>query len=161
VALVVESGAHRVRRVPLTEVHDVAESRSRTPRPTTDLAPGRVRLQVAFTPPPGQHLDDRYGPATRLVVSATPEALLRSGAGRGTDLVRELELDATVGDGVLHIAALAATCDDADNNPDDINPDDINTDDGGAACHVHQQDWGVPIRVRVGAPAELRLPLLG
>ena len=29
------------------------------------------------------------------------------------------------------------------------------------ACHVHQQDWGVPVRLVDGAPADLRLYLAG
>ena len=55
----------------------------RTRRPPTDLAAGAVELQVVFVPPPGQKLDDRYGPSTRLVVSSTPPELLESGARRG------------------------------------------------------------------------------
>ncbi len=31
----------------------------------------------------------------------------------------------------------------------------------GAACRMHQQDWGIPVRIEDGAPAELRLPLGG
>ena len=85
----------------------------RTHRPVTDVAPGEVDLEVVFTPPAGQKLDDRYGPATRLVVSATPPGLLKEGDGTGTDLTRRLTLDAHVGDGVLHVAARAASCDDA------------------------------------------------
>ena len=55
----------------------------RTSRPVTEVASGPVELEVVFTPPAGQKLDDRYGPATRLVVSSTPPALLREGEGRG------------------------------------------------------------------------------
>jgi hypothetical protein len=29
------------------------------------------------------------------------------------------------------------------------------------ACHLNSQDWGVPVRVVAGAPAELMLPLHG
>ena len=58
-------------------------SRSAPTGRSTEVAPGEVDLEVVFTPPPGQKLDERYGPATRLVVSATPPALLREGEGRG------------------------------------------------------------------------------
>ena len=105
-------------------------------------------LEVAFVPPRGQKLDDRDGPATRLVVTATPPALLRYGEGRGTELTRLLVLDEHVGDGVLHVAAMAASCDDdaAVEFP---------------ACHIHQQDWGVPVRLVAGAEPRLTLMLHG
>ncbi len=71
--IVVESGAHRLTRIPLAqEVLQVSGDRLRTQRPPTPLRPGRLTLSVAFTPPPGQKLDDRYGPSTHLVVSSTP-----------------------------------------------------------------------------------------
>jgi hypothetical protein len=53
-------------------------------------------------------------------------------------------LDPNVGEGVLHVAARAASCDIEGHN---------------AACHMHQQDWGVPVRVTAGAPTVLELPL--
>jgi hypothetical protein len=52
------------------------------------------------------------------------------------------------GDGVLHVAAVAAAC---DNDPAVEFP----------ACHVHQQDWGVPLRLEAGGPARLDLLLRG
>jgi hypothetical protein len=110
------------------------------------VAPGRLVLDVAFTPPPGRKLDERYGPATRLTVSASPPELLREGGGAGTDLHRELLLGD--GEGVLHITAQAAACDD---DPAVEHP----------ACHVARQDWGVPIRVTPDGADELRLVLLG
>jgi hypothetical protein len=147
--VVVESAAHRLTRVRLPEEALVVDGVAhRTHRPVTELAAGPVELTVVFTPPAGQKLDERYGPSTRLVVSSTPPGLLRAGEGRGEGLTRRLELDAHVGDGVLHVAAMAASCDEAD----------------GAefpACHVHQQDWGVPVRLVEGAPSELRLYLAG
>ena len=81
------------------------------------------------------------------IVEATPPALVKDGYGRGTDLTRTIVLDATVGDGVLHVAARAASCD----------------EDGGegAACHMHQQDWGVPVRIVEGGATQLVLPLSG
>ncbi len=145
--LVVESAAHRLSRVPLGASARATGASHTTGRPTTEVRAGEVELAVAFTPPPGQHLDERYGPATRLVVTATPPALLREGEGRGTGLVRRLVLDAAVGDGVLHVAAMAASCDDGD--------------EVGAACHVHQQDWGVPVRLTPDGAMRIDLPLGG
>jgi thiol-disulfide isomerase/thioredoxin len=148
--VVVESAAHRLTRLRLPEEALVVDGVARrTARPVTELAPGQVRLEVVFTPPPGQKLDDRNGPATRLVVSATPPGLLAEGDGSGTDLVRAITLDAHVGDGVLHVAARAASCDE--------------TGEGAEfpACHVHQQDWGVPVRVVEGGPSALTLHLAG
>ena len=63
-------------------------------------------------------------------------------------MTRRLFLDPHVGDGVLHVAATAASCDDA-------------SDVEFPACHVHQQDWGVPVRLVEGAPARLQLYLAG
>ncbi|QMW66132.1 redoxin domain-containing protein [Mumia sp. ZJ1417] len=145
--LVVESAAHRLTRVPLGASARATGASHTTGRPATEVRSGEVELAIAFTPPPGQHLDERYGPATRLVVTATPPALLREGEGRGTGLVRRLVLDPAVGDGVLHIAAMAASCDDGD--------------EIGAACHVHQQDWGVPVRLTDDGAARIDLPLGG
>ncbi len=149
--IVVESAAHRITRVrlPARLAGEILDAGShRTARPVTDLAPGELRLEVAFTPAPGQKLDTRYGPSTRLQVSASPAGLLLDGAGDGTDLVRTLRIDPAVPEGVLHVTAQAASCDD---DPAIEYP----------ACHLAQQDWGVPVRVVRGAPAELRLPLLG
>jgi hypothetical protein len=145
--VVVESAAHRLTRLRLPDEALVVDGvAQRTLRPVTELAPGEVSLVVEFAAPAGQKLDDRYGPPTRLVVTATPPQLLRDGEGRGTDLTRRLVLDPHVGDGVLHVAATAASCDDAATTEF-------------PACHVHQQDWGVPIRLVEGAPTELVLML--
>lgn len=147
--VVVESARHRLTRLRLPEeavrVEAVAH---RTQRAATDVAPGRLRLDVVFEAPAGQKLDTRYGPSTRLLVSATPPELLLAGDGAGTDLSRELEIDAAVEEGVLHVSAMAASCDD---DPDNEYP----------ACHVHQQDWGVPVRVVEGAADRLPLVLAG
>ncbi|MDP3714178.1 MAG: NHL domain-containing thioredoxin family protein [Mycobacteriales bacterium] len=146
--LVVESAAHRVTRLRLPDEALVVDGvAQRTQRPAQDVAPGRVQLAVVFEPPPGQHLDERYGPSTRLVVSASPPELLLEGAGAATDLGRELVL--APGDGVLHVAATAASCDDA-SGPDEH-----------PACHITQQDWGIPVRVVEGAPVEIGLVLRG
>ncbi len=147
--VVVESAGHRLTRVRLPDDARVVDGTARrSHRPVTEVAAGDVELEVVFTPPAGQKLDERYGPATRLVVSSTPPGLLRAGEGRGEGLSRRLVLDVHVGDGVLHVAAIAASCDDA-------------ADVEFPACHVHQQDWGVPVRLVEGAPAELRLYLAG
>jgi hypothetical protein len=145
--VVVESAAHRLVRVPLGASAQAAGFAHTTQRPVTEVAAGEVELVIAFEPPPGQKVDDRFGPPSQLLVEATPPALLKAGEGRGTDLVRTLVLDPTVGEGVLHIAARAASCDAHGGE--------------GAACHMHQQDWGVPVRVVDGSPRELVLPLSG
>jgi thiol-disulfide isomerase/thioredoxin len=143
---VVESGAHRLTRLtPAESAESTATGkRHRTERPPTDLAPGEVALDVLFTPPTGQKLDDSFGPPTRLLVSASPPELLVEGAGDGEDLSRRLVISETVTSGVLQVVAQAATCD-----ADAANP----------ACHLTRQDWGVPIRVTAGGPTRLPLPL--
>ncbi len=153
VLAVVESVAHRVTRVVAPpEALVVPEERHRTHRPPTLLAPGSLQLQVVFDPPPGQKLDDRYGPSTHLVVSASPDGLLVLGAGAGPELERTLVLsDEVLDGGVLHVSVRAASCDDPDA------PDAVEF----PACHVHQQDWGVPVRLVPGAPQELTLVLAG
>ncbi|WP_406270920.1 thioredoxin-like domain-containing protein [Streptomyces sp. NBC_00191] len=144
--VVVESARHRLTRLRLPEeavrVDAVAH---RTQRAATEVAAGKLRLDVVFQAPAGQKLDTRYGPSTRLLVSSTPPELLISGEGAGTDLARDLEIDPAVAEGVLHVSAMAASCDD---DPSNEYP----------ACHVHQQDWGVP--VRVSADGVTRLPLV-
>lgn len=147
--VVVESAAHRLTRLRLPEeAVRVPEVAHRTRRAATEIAGGALRLDVVFEAPTGQKLDTRYGPSTRLLVSATPPELLRSGAGTGTELSRELEIDPAVGAGVLHVSAMAASCDD---DPENEYP----------ACHVHQQDWGVPVVVTEGGTARLPLILAG
>ncbi|WP_461026815.1 NHL repeat-containing protein, partial [Streptomyces sparsus] len=147
--VVVESARHRLTRLRLPDeavrVDGVAH---RTQRSATEVAPGTLRLDVVFQAPAGQKLDTRYGPSTRLVVSATPPELLASGAGQGTDLDRELVLDGSVAEGVLHVSAMAASCDDDPANPY-------------PACHVHQQDWGVPVRLTDSGADRLPLVLAG
>ncbi|MQY12772.1 Thiol-disulfide oxidoreductase ResA [Streptomyces sp. RB5] len=147
--LVVESARHRLTRLRLPEealrVEPVAH---RTRRAATEVAPGALRLDVVFRAPSGQKLDERYGPSTRLLVSSTPPELLASGAGAGTDLSRDLVLAEGVTEGVLHVSATAASCDD---DPAIQYP----------ACHVHQQDWGVPVKVSAGGTGRLGLVLAG
>ena len=163
--VVAESAAHRLTRVPLHgdlhgELHgdrlEALTGRSR--RPVTELPVGPVRLEVPFEPAPGQQLDERYGPATWLTVSASPPELLVAGAGDGTALVRDLVFAVAVGTGVLHVSARVAACDD---DPDRPHP----------ACHLSQQDWGITIRLDTAtdvavdtatdARRVLRIPLRG
>ncbi|MFG2329958.1 thioredoxin-like domain-containing protein [Streptomyces sp. NPDC048604] len=147
--VVVESARHRLTRLRLPEEAVQVESVAhRTQREATEVAPGRLRLDVVFQAPTGQKLDERYGPSTRLLVSSTPPELLLSGEGAATDLFRELELNPEVAEGVLHVSAMAASCDDA---PDIEYP----------ACHVHQQDWGVPVKVTPQGVSRLPLILAG
>jgi hypothetical protein len=147
--VVVESARHRLTRLRLPEEAVRVESVAhRTRRAATEVAPGRLRLDVIFQAPAGQKLDTRYGPSTRLLVSATPPELLLKGEGADTDLSRELELNPAVSEGVLHVSAMAASCDD---DPANEYP----------ACHVHQQDWGVPLRLIAGGTDRLPLVLAG
>ncbi|MFJ8823924.1 NHL domain-containing thioredoxin family protein [Streptomyces sp. NPDC102467] len=147
--VVVESARHRLTRLRLPEEAVRVESVAhRTQRAATEVAGGKLELDVIFQAPAGQKLDTRYGPSTRLLVSATPPELLASGDGAGTDLARELVLNPQVTEGVLHVSAMAASCDD---DPANEYP----------ACHVHQQDWGVPVRVAEGGAVRLPLVLAG
>ncbi|MFF0745098.1 NHL domain-containing thioredoxin family protein [Streptomyces sp. NPDC004111] len=147
--VVVESARHRLTRLRLPEeavrVEAVAH---RTRRAATEVAPGTLRLDVVFQAPSGQKLDTRYGPSTRLLVSATPPELIAEGDGTGTDLGRDLVLNPEVTEGVLHVSAMAASCDD---DPANEYP----------ACHVHQQDWGVPVKLVEGGERRLALVLAG
>lgn len=146
VLVVVESTAHRLTRVPLGGVVKVDGFAHSTQRPVTPVA-ATLSLTITFTPPPGQKVDDRFGPPSQLVVESTPPGLIRAGGGRDTALTRVLELDPHAGEGVLHVAARAASCD-ADGGE-------------GAACRMHQQDWGIPVRISADGPGELLLPLGG
>ncbi|MFI8188559.1 NHL domain-containing thioredoxin family protein [Streptomyces sp. NPDC085946] len=147
--VVVESARHRLTWLRLPEEAVTVDAVAhRTQRAATDVAPGRLRLDVIFRAPAGQKLDTRYGPSTRLLVSSTPPELLLHGEGAGTDLSRALELNPEVSQGVLHVSAMAASCDD---DPANEYP----------ACHVHQQDWGVPVRLAEGGADRLPLVLAG
>lgn len=142
--VVVESAAHRLVRLPVPAGSLVSGAAHVVRRTPTVLAPD-VALRIGFAPPTGQHLDDRYGDPTSLTVAADPPSLLLSGGGTATGLTRELRLDPGVGGGVLQVAVTAAACDDPS--------------DGFAACHRYQQDWGIPVTVDDGGPAELALDL--
>jgi hypothetical protein len=69
---------------------------------------------------------------------------VQCGDGSTTELTRSLVLQGI--EGVLSVAAMAASCDIGVEHP---------------ACHVTQQDWGIPIRLVEGAPSELTLVLNG
>jgi len=150
--VVVESAAHRLTRVPLDASVRAEGFQHTSQRPVTEVAPGELELVVSFEPPPGQKVDDRFGPSAQLVVGATPPGLLKAGEGRGTVLTRTLVLDSHVGDGVLHVAARAASCDGESGGEGGEGGE-------GAACHLHQQDWGVPVRIVEGGATRLELPL--
>jgi hypothetical protein len=79
-----------------------------------------------------------------LTVTASPPDLLRTGAGESVELARSVEL--CTGEGVLHVTAQAASCDEGAEHP---------------ACYLARQDWGVPVRVGADGERELRLMLLG
>jgi thiol-disulfide isomerase/thioredoxin len=150
--VVVESAAHRlVRPVPRSaldagsSVHGEAQQ---VRRPPMAVSPGAVRLDVVFTPAPGRHLDERYGPSTSLVVSASPPELLLEGGGSSTELSRALRLADGIPEGILQVTAQAASCDDdsAAEHP---------------ACYLARQDWGIPLQVQPGAQRAVGLVLLG
>ena len=143
VLTVVASAAHRL-ETPVAAASLVAGEAHQVRRPPSDLAAGEVELAVVFTPPPGQRFDDRYGPSTRLEVTSSPPELLAAGSGVGTDLVRLLVIAEGFSEGVIHVVAQGASCD----------------DDGSehTACHLTRQDWGVP--VRIVADGARRLPLV-
>jgi thiol-disulfide isomerase/thioredoxin len=153
VLVVVESASHQLVRIPLPDKAQRVDGLAhQTQRPATELSAGTVSLEVTFTPPTGQKLDHRWGDPTRLSVSATPEGLLRSGGGTSQGLTRDLDLDAAVGDGVLHVSVQAASCD-GDPLTGEV-PEH-------AACHLYQQDWGIPVRLVDGAATSLALDLRG
>lgn len=149
--LVVESAAHRLEPVLIpTKAQRVAGEAHQLQRAATSIAPGDVILNIAFTPPSGQKLDDRFGDPTRLVVSSSPAELLVSGAGDNPGLRRALQLNPAVDSGVLHISVQAAAC---DGDPVTGEVPEF------AACHLYQQDWGIPVELAGDGARELTLPL--
>ncbi|MEU6544722.1 NHL domain-containing thioredoxin family protein [Streptomyces sp. NPDC046859] len=145
--VVVESGRHRLTRLRLPEEAVRGAERSAR-RAVTEVAPGEVVLDVLFEAPAGQRPDDRYGPPARLLVSATPQRLLRTGEGAGTSLSRTLVFDPSAGAGVLHVSARVASCDDDPSVPY-------------PACRLHRRDWDVPVRPAGGGAGRLPLVFAG
>ncbi|WP_410619569.1 NHL domain-containing thioredoxin family protein [Amycolatopsis sp. cmx-8-4] len=144
--LVVESAGNRIGPVPASEPSVVTGDAHAVRRPPTVLAPGEIDFSVVFTAPPGEKLDDRYGPSTRLEISASPPELLADGTGAGTELTRKIRFAPGVTEGVLQVVAQAASCDDGGEHP---------------ACRITRQDWGVPVRFEEGGASELSLVMAG
>ncbi len=142
--LVVESARGVITKIPTGRSETVVEEELHTVRPELEIAAGKVTVTITFTPPPGQKRDDRYGPSTQLVISSSPPELILAGVGTGTDLIRDIQINPEVTHGVLHVAAKGASCD---------------SDSEHGACHMHQQDWGVPVRVTETGSAEVHLTL--
>ncbi|WP_285726860.1 NHL domain-containing thioredoxin family protein [Psychromicrobium xiongbiense] len=150
--LVVEANRHQVVRLPLpAEALAVDEGAAQSQRPATEVAAGDLELQVRFSAPSGQKLDFRWGDPTQLKVSSTPPELLLDGGGTSTGLKRTLVLNPEVEAGIVHLSARAAACD---------------GEEGAeipefAACHLYQQDWGIPVRLTPDGATELVLDLRG
>ncbi|GGE76674.1 NHL domain-containing thioredoxin family protein [Nesterenkonia cremea] len=150
--LVVETNAHELVRIAIPEEYlTVDEGASQTQRPATAVAPGEFSLTVGFAAPTGQKLDDRWGDPTQLKISSSPENLILEGAGNSEGLERTLRLNTEVTEGVLHITARAAACDGAPGEEIPMH----------AACHLYQQDWGIPVTLEEGADTGLQLDLRG
>lgn len=151
--VVVESAAHQLVRVPIPAAAQRVDGPAhQSGRPATPLPAGTVSLMVSFVPPTGQKLDHRWGDPTRLIVSSTPSQLLVHGSGTDSGLTRELTLARDIRVGTLHVSAQAAACD-GDPGSDDV-PEH-------AACHLYQQDWGIPVVISQAAAPELQLDLRG
>jgi thiol-disulfide isomerase/thioredoxin len=152
--IVVEANKHQLVRLPLPKnALQVDEGAAQTHRPKTPVAPGELAVTISFSAPTGQKLDDRWGDPTQLKVSSTPPELLISGGGTSIGLSRTLVLNADVPEGVLHLTARAAACDGPEDATGEI-PDH-------AACHLYQQDWGIPVTVTADGSSELALDLRG
>ncbi len=150
--LVVETNAHQLVRIAVPEEYlTVDEGATQTQRPRTPVASGEFGLSVSFQAPTGQKLDYRWGDPTQLQVSATPSELITSGAGTTEGLNRTLQLNPEITEGVLHITARAAAC---DGDPGEEIPMH-------AACHLYQQDWGIPVILDDAGDHELTLDLRG
>ncbi len=150
--LVVESASHALTRVKLPkDAQRVDEGALTTTRPATEIAPGPVSISVSFTVPAGQKLDDRWGDPTFLQVSSTPPELIVEGDGGAEGLDRDIVLNPDCPSGVLHVTARAAACDGEPGGEIPLH----------AACHLYQQDWGIPVDLVDTAPHELSLDLRG
>ncbi|RJN32795.1 NHL domain-containing thioredoxin family protein [Nesterenkonia natronophila] len=150
--LVVETNAHQLIRIAVPDEYlTVDEGATQTQRPLTPVKAGEFGLSVSFQAPTGQKLDYRWGDPTQLQVSSTPADLITSGAGATEGLYRTLQLNADITEGVLHITARAAAC---DGDPGEDIPMH-------AACHLYQQDWGIPVVLDDVGDQELNLDLRG
>ncbi|PCC51808.1 NHL domain-containing thioredoxin family protein [Brevibacterium aurantiacum] len=150
--LIVESASHALTRVKLPkDAQRVDEGALTSNRPSTEIASGPVSVTVSFTVPAGQKLDDRWGDPTYLQVSSTPPELIVSGDGGAEGLKRDIVINPELASGVLHVTARAAACDGEPGGEIPLH----------AACHLYQQDWGIPVDLVASAPAELTLDLRG
>lgn len=150
--LVAESAAHAITAVSIPEhAQKVSEGAQQTTRPASRIGRGPVQVRVHFDVPKGQKLDDRWGDPTYLQVSATPPELIVSGAGGSEGIDRAVELNPELSEGVLHISARAAACDGEPGGEIPLH----------AACHLYQQDWGIPVQIAEDGPNELDLNLRG
>ena len=150
--LVAESAAHQLTAVAIPrEALQVSEGAQQTKRPATTINDQALDVAIGFTVPAGQKLDDRWGDPTHLQVSSTPPELIVSGAGGEDGLTRSLTLDPQVGSGVLHITVRAAACDGEPGGEIPLH----------AACHLYQQDWGIPVVLDPAGESTLQLDLRG
>ncbi|WP_019159698.1 NHL domain-containing thioredoxin family protein [Brevibacterium senegalense] len=150
--LIAESAAHRLTAIAIPrEALVVAEGAQRTKRPTTTINDASLDLEIGFTVPAGQKLDDRWGDPTHLQVSSTPPELITAGAGGEDGLTRSLTLNPEVSSGVLHITVRAAACDGEPGGEIPLH----------AACHLYQQDWGIPVVLDPAGESRLQLDLRG
>ncbi|MDY3049205.1 MAG: NHL domain-containing thioredoxin family protein [Rothia sp. (in: high G+C Gram-positive bacteria)] len=150
--IVVEANAHQLVRVAIPEaMQHVDEGAAQVTRKATELAGGALDFTARFSAPAGQKLDTRWGDPTQLKISSTPEDFILEGAGTAQGLTRHLVLNPQITEAVLHITARAAAC---DGEPGGEIPDH-------AACHLYQQDWGLPVKVTSQGAAELVLDLRG
>ena len=150
--LIAESAAHRLTAIAIPrEALVVAEGAQSTKRPTTTINDSSLDLEIGFTVPAGQKLDDRWGDPTHLQVSSTPPELITAGAGGEDGLTRSLTLNPEVASGVLHITVRAAACDGEPGGEIPLH----------AACHLYQQDWGIPVVLDPSGESTLQLDLRG
>jgi thiol-disulfide isomerase/thioredoxin len=143
---VVEASANKITLLPIEAEALVQGAAMRTARPALEVLPGELTIDVTFSAPPGQKLDERYGPSSYLVVSSTPKELLLEGAGNSVELKRRIVINPDISEGVLHVAAKGASCDE---------------NQEGAQCHIHQQDWGIPIKLSENGVTTVDLVLSG
>ena len=142
----VETAANQIVLLPIEAEALVQGKAMRTVRAALEVKPGAALIDVTFSAPPGQKLDERYGPSTFLVVSSTPKELLLEGAGNSAELTRKIILNENITEGILHVAAKGASCDE---------------NEDGAQCHIHQQDWGIPIKISATGVSTVELVLSG